>query len=90
MNPKLRFFVLCCVLIVLFSASAFSEEKYPSKPINLYIGFSPGGSTDLTARVIGDQMAAILGQPLVPINKPGGATTVEATLLSQAKPDGYT
>lgn len=76
-------------LILLVSGPAFSEEKYPSKPINLYIGFSPGGSTDLVARAIEERVATILGQPLVPINKPGGGTTVKAALLARAKHDGY-
>ncbi len=90
MCRKTNFAFLAFLLIVIVVRSAFSGEKYPSKPVNLYIGFSPGGSTDLVARVIGEKMGAILGQPLVPINKPGGGTTVEAALLAQAKPDGYT
>lgn len=80
----------CLLLVFSLPVLGFSEEKYPSKPINLYIGFSPGGSTDLTARAIADQMSIILGQPIVSINKPGGGATVEAALLSQTKPDGYT
>ncbi len=78
------------IFFILVTTSAFAQDKYPTKPVNLYIGFPPGGGVDLMARAVGERMANILGQPFVPINKPGGGTTVEATLLSQAKPDGYT
>lgn len=88
MSRKL-IFLICFVLIGMYCTSAFSEE-YPSRPINLYIGFSAGGSTDLLARAFEGPMASILGQPLVSINKPGGNSTVESALLAQAKPDGFT
>jgi tripartite-type tricarboxylate transporter receptor subunit TctC len=90
MNRGIVLIVACFLFAILVPVTSFSQDEYPSKPINLYIGFSPGGSTDLVNRVIAEQMGAILGQPLVPINKPGGGSTVQAALLAQAKPDGYT
>ena len=75
----------------LFVGSASAENgKYPSRPIELYVGYPAGGSADLTARVLADSASKYLGQPIVIINKPGAGTVVELMALKNAKPDGYT
>jgi len=66
-----------------------AEAKYPSRPINFYIPYPPGGFIDITARAIGDAVGKILGQPLVPINKPGASGTLAANMLRTMEPDGY-
>jgi tripartite-type tricarboxylate transporter receptor subunit TctC len=72
------------------STPGLAQEKFPSKPIELWIGYGAGGSTDLPARVISDSASKILGQPVVPINKPGGGSSVALSELKVANPDGYT
>ena len=67
-----------------------SEKGYPNKPINMIIGFSPGGATDLGSKIIAEKMGEFLGQPLVANYKPGGGGTLAASLVAKSKPDGYT
>jgi tripartite-type tricarboxylate transporter receptor subunit TctC len=66
------------------------EAKYPTKPITIIVPFPAGGSTDLIARMLEKRALQQFGQPLVVINKPGGATTIGMNELAGANPDGYT
>src|SRR5712691_6610111 len=75
-------------LALLFAAPAFAA--WPEKPIKVLIGYAPGGSTDVVARLIGSKLGEKLGQPIVIENKPGGAGDFAAELMLQAPPDGYT
>ncbi len=70
--------------------SAFAQEKYPTKPINFIIGYPAGGTTDVCARPLVTAASKILGQPIVVVNKPGGASSVAVATLKTEKPDGYT
>jgi tripartite-type tricarboxylate transporter receptor subunit TctC len=69
---------------------AFGQEKYPVKPINFLIGFPAGGTTDVCARPLVNAASKTLGQPIVVVNKPGGASAVAVATLKNEKPDGYT
>ncbi len=71
-------------------ASAQPADKYPEKAVKVYVGFAPGGATDLLARYYADQLSKILGQPFVVENKPGSGGNVAIQSLTQVKPDGYT
>lgn len=66
------------------------ESKYPDKPITMIVPFSAGGGTDLMARELEKTASKHLGQPLVVINKPGGAGTIGWNELAAANSDGYT
>ena len=68
----------------------FAQEKYPSKPVNLIVGYPAGGTTDLSARALASAAGKTLGQPVVILNKPGGASSVAVAFLKNEKPDGYT
>ena len=72
----------------LFAASA--AAAWPEKPIKVLVGYAPGGSTDVVARLIGPKLGERLGQPIIVENKPGGAGDFAAELMLQAPPDGYT
>src|SRR6185295_2830677 len=63
---------------------------WPEKPIKVLIGYAPGGSTDVVARLISPKLGEKLGQPVIIENKPGGAGDFAAELMLQAPPDGYT
>ncbi len=81
------FFLFCGVLFSLNSMAA--ETAYPTRPIEITIGYAPGAGTDLGARMIAENSKKHLGQEVVCINKPGGAGRIAITLISKAKPDGY-
>ena len=63
---------------------------WPEKPVKVLIGYAPGGSTDVVARLIAPKLGEKLGQPIVIENKPGGAGDFAAELMLQSPPDGYT
>lgn len=69
---------------------ALAQGAWPSRPIKLVVPFPPGGGTDLAARIVGERLAAKLGQPVVIDNKPGASTAIGVSLVSVADPDGYT
>jgi tripartite-type tricarboxylate transporter receptor subunit TctC len=65
-------------------------QEFPEKPVRIIVPFTPGGSTDLTARIIGEGLSAELNQPFVIENRPGAAGTIGVDLIAKSKPDGYT
>ncbi len=80
-------FILCIPTIPGFVSA---QEKYPTKPINFIIGYPAGGTTDVCARPLVSAASKILGQPVIVVNKPGGASAVAVATLKNEKPDGYT
>ena len=80
---------LAAVVATLVSATALAQP-YPSKPVRFVVPYAAGGATDLIARVIGEKLAASLGQPFIVDNRPGAATLLGAQLVAKAEPDGYT
>jgi tripartite-type tricarboxylate transporter receptor subunit TctC len=67
-----------------------AQDKFPQRPITLVVPSAPGGTTDFTARLIGDNLSRALGQPVIVDNKPGGAGNIGNQLVAKARPDGYT
>ena len=65
-------------------------DAYPSRPIHCIVPFPPGGTTDFVARLIGKEIGASLGQPVVIDNKPGAGTVLGVELAARAPADGYT
>jgi tripartite-type tricarboxylate transporter receptor subunit TctC len=65
-------------------------QGYPVRPINMLVCFAAGAAVDVGARLIGQEAEKILGQEIVPINKPGGGGAVGAGILGGSKADGYT
>jgi tripartite-type tricarboxylate transporter receptor subunit TctC len=65
-------------------------QGYPSRPLRLIIGYTPGGSADLTARLVGQWLSERLGQPVVVESRPGAGTNLAAEAVVRAPPDGYT
>lgn len=64
--------------------------KYPSKPIKIVVGYVPGGTNDIVARLIGSELTPRLNQSVIIENKPGASAILGAQTVAQAKPDGYT
>jgi tripartite-type tricarboxylate transporter receptor subunit TctC len=70
---------------------ALAQADWPARPIRLIVPFAPGGTTDIVARILSEQLQQRLGQPVVVENRPGaGATLASTQVAQQAAPDGYT
>ena len=70
--------------------AARAQQAFPSRPIRLVVGYSPGGGNDLIARIVAAKLQDKLGQPVVVDNKPGAQSIVAAEIVAKAPPDGYT
>ena len=77
-----------CALAVGFAASA--QTAWPEKPVTIVVPFPAGGSTDMVARAIAQEMQGKLGQTFVVENRPGATGTIGAGAVKRAAPDGYT
>ncbi|MFH0825851.1 MAG: tripartite tricarboxylate transporter substrate binding protein [Pseudomonadota bacterium] len=82
--------ILAVACAILFGAPPVGAQDYPTKPIEMLVGFGPGGGTDITARAIANVAEKYVGQPLVVINKPGAAGVIAMQYVYNSKPDGYT
>lgn len=69
---------------------AQAQDKYPSKPINMLVPFAAGGSSDVIARLVGEEMGKLLGQRIVMENMGGAGGVTALTRAARAEPDGYT
>jgi tripartite-type tricarboxylate transporter receptor subunit TctC len=65
-------------------------QTYPARPIRLIIGYTPGGSADITARLTGQWLSERLGQSVIVESRPGGGTNIATEAVVRAPPDGYT
>lgn len=94
MNPNFlsRRVWLCAMAstAALCTGTAVQAQAYPTKPIRMVVPFAAGGATDVLARVIGQKMAAGLGQPVIIDNKPGAAGIIGTEAVAKAPPDGHT
>lgn len=79
------FFIAWC----LAGGSAFGQS-YPSKVVHLVVPFTPGGGTDIVARIVGPKLSERFGQPVVVDNRPGAAGTVATDFTVRSAPDGHT
>ena len=82
--------VTAIVVLLLTSGTNLSHaQQWPSKAISIVVPFPPGGTTDVLARTIAQDLSASLGQPVVVENKPGAGATLGADFVAKSKPDGY-
>ena len=81
--------------IALFAGTALcaalaTAQPYPSKPIRIVVGFVPGGAVDFTARLVGQKLSEVLGQPAVIENRAGASTAIATERVATAPGDGFT
>ena len=69
--------------------AAWAQDGYPSRPIRVAVGFSPGGGVDLVARPMAQRVGEVLGQTLVVDNRPGAGGSIGADLVAKSPPDGH-
>ena len=86
MTPIRILFVAC----VLAAPGALAQAPFPSRPVTLTVGFAPGGSTDLAARIVAKKLTENLGQPVVVENRAGAGGNIAAQQIAAAAPNGYT
>ena len=77
-------------LVLVLTPISTWAQNYPTKPIRMMVPFTPGGGTDILARIIAKSMSDGLGAQVIVENKPGGNTLVATEALVRSAPDGYT
>jgi tripartite-type tricarboxylate transporter receptor subunit TctC len=77
------------LFLFLFASEALAQA-YPTRPVRVLVGFTPGGGTDIMARFLTPRLSEYLGQQFVVENRPGAATNVATEMVARAAPDGYT
>ncbi len=81
-------------LLVLLAASAFSlsaaAQQFPTRPVKLVVGFTPGGGVDIAARTLAPKLSELIGQPVIVENKPGAGTNIANEFVAKSAPDGTT
>lgn len=71
------------------ASNAFSQSDYPSRDMTFYVGYGPGGHSDMVARTIGEHLQARWGQAAITDYRPGGGGALAGDLVARAEPDGY-
>lgn len=74
----------------LINSASYAQDNYPNKPIRIVVAYPAAGSTDVIARLFGQELSAKLGQPVVIDNKAGAGTLIGTEFVIRAAPDGYT
>lgn len=84
--------ISCCLVALALSATASTApaQNYPSKPIRLVVGFTPGGGVDINARLLASKLTEYLGQQVIVDNRPGAGTNIANEYVAKAPADGYT
>ncbi|MFW7347762.1 MAG: Bug family tripartite tricarboxylate transporter substrate binding protein [Pigmentiphaga sp.] len=76
--------------LALAAGTAHAAAPYPSKQIQIVLGFPPGGGNDILARIFAQHLQQTWGQPVIVVNKPGASTIIAAESVARAAPDGHT
>jgi tripartite-type tricarboxylate transporter receptor subunit TctC len=87
---KKALWLVCLLSLALTLFPRLAQSAYPTKPVEMIIGFGPGGAADVTARLVAGYVSKKWGQPINVINMPGASGIIGTRHVLSAKPDGYT
>ncbi|MEO8442687.1 MAG: tripartite tricarboxylate transporter substrate binding protein [Betaproteobacteria bacterium] len=87
---KTKIVIGACALLGAMTAQPLYAQSYPTRPVRFILPFPAGGPTDLLGRIMGQKLAAQLGQPVVPENRPGAGGNVGTEYAAKQAADGYT
>lgn len=87
---RLHAFCFLSVFLMLTAAAGAADVKWPTKPVTVVVGYTPGGMSDVSTRLVCDALQSRLGQPVVVQNKGGAGGMLGMNSVAQAAPDGYT
>jgi tripartite-type tricarboxylate transporter receptor subunit TctC len=87
---KTLFRAITALAIVFACAGGALAQGWPNRPIRMIVPYTPGGYTDLMARLVGQKISEALGQPIIFENKPGANAIIGTDVVAKAAPDGYT
>src|SRR5262245_15943129 len=89
--PRRQILHLAAGAAALPAVSRFAwAQAYPTRPVRIIVGFPPGGSYDIQARLVGQWLSEALGQQFIVDNRPGAGTNIAAEAVIRTAPDGYT
>lgn len=88
--PKISALCAVATMLAVAGAAPVVAQTWPTQPIKVVVGFGPGSAADILARLVGKQMEAGLGQPIVVENRPGNSSMIAAESVGRAPADGYT
>src|SRR5215475_324937 len=89
--PRRQFLHLAAGAAVLPALSRIARaQAYPARPVRIIVGYPPGGTADVVARLIGQQLSERLCQPFVVENRAGAGTNIATEIVVKSAPDGYT
>jgi tripartite-type tricarboxylate transporter receptor subunit TctC len=80
----------CAAIVAMVGTARAADDDYPSRPVRWLVGYPPGGSTDICARLIGQYLSEHLHQQFAVENKPGAGNNLATEIAAHAPPDGYT
>ena len=89
-DPPWRAALVAGALTLLATMLPARAADYPARPVALVVAFTPGGPSDVLARIVGRKLETILGEPFVIENRPGAGGNIAAEVVARATPDGYT
>jgi tripartite-type tricarboxylate transporter receptor subunit TctC len=72
------------------TGGAWPQERFPGRPVRVIVPYAPGGATDIVARLVGEEMRRLLGQPFVVENRPGAFGIIAIEAMARSRPDGHT
>jgi tripartite-type tricarboxylate transporter receptor subunit TctC len=90
MHTRKFLFASLALIAVLVLAESAAAQVYPSRPVRIFVGFPPGGTSDVVARFMGQCLSERLGQPFIIENRPGAAANIAMEAAARAPADGYT